>query len=371
MVVCNIEKAVFILRSVWIGDVCALIQHQTARPSAAVIEGKLGHQIVAAVEMVMIDHQKIAGTQTADEEAGTGTAQIRKLLLPPGFAFIVREGFADAVIAAYQHPQRAIPAFHHHVLVETAVGNVRASQQNEGLAVVIGGIHIGETLMGALRMRLAGFHAGPDGTGEEPCAVLEHCWFAHHDAVANASGFAEGKLFQWGVGIFTDDGPHAVSAVKIVVGDRPGDPQSAQRIKPDIGIEKAYALGIRMTDDRHGIDPGCAVMITGGEYDIVAVLFCFSAGIEYAEQTSLWTALHGSNALPAAHAGSEFILFRQKKYLWGVKLQLIIHIPTSLQDSVSFSISDLARENLKLLMQYLKNYTRFSKDGAENMHAGL
>ena len=70
-------------------------------------------------------------------------------LLPggPSAAAVGGEALAQTVEGAYQHPEGAVPLFHNHMFVKAAHGNIGAASEGDGLALVGGGVHIGELLV--------------------------------------------------------------------------------------------------------------------------------------------------------------------------------------------------------------------------------
>ena len=82
------DEAVLVLHAIGVRDAAAFIQQEAFVPFLAIVGGELGVKMAAALKLVVIDEQQIAGGQTTDEESGAGIGDARRFRLRPSAAFV-------------------------------------------------------------------------------------------------------------------------------------------------------------------------------------------------------------------------------------------------------------------------------------------
>ena len=74
------------------------------------------------------------------------------------------------------------------------------------LSLIRGNDHVG-TMQDPQRVVAEIFGTVPDGTGQRPGAVFQHCGLVHHDAVGDTAGRRETEICRFIIRIFQNTAP--------------------------------------------------------------------------------------------------------------------------------------------------------------------
>ena len=291
----NPDQTLRILDAVRIGDSGAFVQEQSLVPRLTIVGRESGREMAAPLKFVMVHKEKIAGPESADEEARPGVGDGRCHRFTPGAAAIGRFAFPEKSSArANQHPERSIPAFDDHVL-QGPGRSFEGTMKAPGFSIVLRDRHplalfcLGEPreyFFAAVRHR------------HHPLARGKHRGFVHAKAVGRFQ--PEAEFFSPDgdrrIGFVADPGMHAMHAGLFIaaVEDQPKLPC---RIDPKSGVKSPRLAGRQ--NDRRWFSKGLAAVVTGAEINGILRLRFFSpAGKPCDKKTALCGLFDSGNSLP-------------------------------------------------------------------------